>query len=53
MLDTQVIVKLLCGWFSASIKLHITHFVTRRTKVIFNHPHNAAERATRGRCWAL
>jgi hypothetical protein len=31
-------------WFSASITLHITHYVARRAKVIFDHQHNADER---------
>jgi hypothetical protein len=41
LLDIRVIVRLLCGWFSASITLHITHYVARRVKVISDHPHNA------------
>jgi hypothetical protein len=44
LLDMQVIVRLLCGWFSASIMLHITHHVARRAKVMSDHPHNADER---------
>jgi hypothetical protein len=35
----QVNLRLLCGWFTASITLHITHYVARRAKVISDHPH--------------
>jgi hypothetical protein len=30
MFDMQVIVRLLCGWFGASITLHITHYAARQ-----------------------
>ena len=40
----QVIVRRQNREHSASITCMIRHYVARRAKVIFDHPHNAADR---------
>jgi len=46
MVDMQVIVRRQDQKLCASITCMIRHYVARRAKVIFDHPHNADERAT-------
>jgi hypothetical protein len=45
MVDMQVIVRLQDWKLCASITCMIRHYVARRAKVIFDHPHNADERS--------
>jgi len=45
----QVIVRRQNREHSASITCMIRHYVARRAKVIFDHPHNAADRSPRHR----
>jgi hypothetical protein len=42
LVDMQVIVRHQDQEFCASITCMIRHYVARRAKVIFDHPHNAA-----------
>jgi hypothetical protein len=42
MIDMQVIVRRQDQKLCASITCMIRHYVARRAKVIFDHPHNAA-----------
>jgi hypothetical protein len=44
MVDMEVIVRRQDQEHSASITCMIRHYVARRAKVIFDHPHNADER---------
>jgi hypothetical protein len=44
MVDMQVIVRRQGRKLCASITCMIRHYVARRAKVIFDHPHNADER---------
>jgi hypothetical protein len=46
MVDMQVIVRREDQKLCASITCMIRHYVARRAKVIFDHPHNAAIRAS-------
>jgi hypothetical protein len=45
MVDMQVIVRLQNQVHCASITCMIRHYVARRAKVIFDHPHNGAIRS--------
>jgi hypothetical protein len=45
MVDMEVIVRRQDQTHCASITCMIRHYVARRAKVIFDHPHNAASRA--------
>jgi hypothetical protein len=47
MVDMQVIVRHQDRKLCASITCMIRHYVARRAKVIFDHPHNAAVRYVR------
>jgi hypothetical protein len=49
MVDMQVIVRRQDQKLCASITCMIRHYVARRAKVIFDHPHNAEERVLDGR----
>jgi hypothetical protein len=58
MVDMQAIVRRQDQMLCASITCMIRHYVARRAKVIFDHPHNAADRQVtrrqdhhRGRGW--
>ena len=48
MVDMQVIVRRQHQKLCASITCMIRHYVARRAKVIFDHPHNAEKRTLRG-----
>ena len=45
MVDMEVIVRRQNHEHCASITCMIRHYVARRAKVIFDHPHNAAKRS--------